>query len=143
MGPVGPVNLKRHSRTPGVREGALRARTPSSHARTTSEAPLPIRQAVSVRRIETTASITGWLHDLPLAGLALTVLALTFVAAAVVYFSVMALAVGRWGEAFKALSPGMLPPMGLLFGLIVGFLAAPVWSDAGRAQDAVHRDAGA
>src|SRR5262245_40277572 len=55
----------------------------------------------------------------------------------------MALAVGRWGEAFKALSPGMLPPMGLLFGLIVGFLAAQVWSDAGRAQDAVNREAGA
>ena len=53
----------------------------------------------------------------------------------------MALAVGRWGEAFKAVSPGMLPPMGLLFGLIVGFLAAQVWSDAGRAQDAVNREA--
>jgi hypothetical protein len=37
----------------------------------------------------------------------------------------------------------MLPPMGLLFGLIVGFLAAQVWSDAGRAQDAVNREASA
>src|SRR5262245_28823858 len=89
------------------------------------------------------ASITGWLYDLPLAGLALTVFALTFLTAAVVYVVVMALAVGRWGEAFRALSPGMLPPMGLLFGLIVGFLAAQVWSDAGRAQDAVDREASA
>jgi uncharacterized protein DUF4239 len=55
----------------------------------------------------------------------------------------MWLAVGRLGEAFRALSPGMLPPMGLLFGLIVGFLAAQVWSDAGRAQDAVNREASA
>jgi len=55
----------------------------------------------------------------------------------------MALAVGKRGEAFKALSPGMLPPMGLLFGLIVGFLAAQVWSDAGKAQDAVNREASA
>src|SRR5262245_48264736 len=55
----------------------------------------------------------------------------------------MRLAVGRWGEAFRAMSPGMLPPMGLLFGLIVGFLAAQVWTDAGRAQDAVNREASA
>jgi uncharacterized RDD family membrane protein YckC len=67
--------------------------------------------------------MTGWLHDLPLAGLALVVFSLTFLATAIVYVVVMRLAVGRWGEAFKGLSPGMLPPMGLLFGLIVGFLA--------------------
>ena len=48
---------------------------------------------------------------------------LTFVATAIVYFVVMRLASGRWGDAFRAMSPGMLPPMGLLFGLIVGFLA--------------------
>ena len=96
-----------------------------------------------VRRIGTTASITGWLQDLPLAGLALAVFALTFLAAATVYIVVMALAVGKRREAFKAFSPGMLPPMGLLFGLIVGFLVAQVWSDAGRAQDAVNREASA
>jgi hypothetical protein len=71
------------------------------------------------------------------------VFAVTFLVAAVVYVVVMALAVGKRGEAFKAFSPGMLPPMGLLFGLIVGFLAAQVWSDAGRAQDAVNREASA
>jgi uncharacterized protein DUF4239 len=90
-----------------------------------------------------TASITGWVHDLPLAGLAFLVFSLTFLVTAVVYVVVMALAVGRRGEAFRALSPGMLPPMGLLFGLIVGFLAAQVWTDAGRAQDAVNREASA
>ena len=55
----------------------------------------------------------------------------------------MVLAAGPRGAAFKALSPGMLPPMGLLFALIVGFLAAQVWSDAGRAQEAVNREASA
>jgi len=53
---------------------------------------------------------------LPFAGLALLVFALTFLLALVVYVVVMALAVGERGEAFKAFSPGMLPPMGLLFG---------------------------
>jgi Protein of unknown function (DUF4239) len=100
-------------------------------------------QAASVRRIGPTASITGWVQDLPLAGLALVVFAGTLLVAAAVYIVVMALAVGDRGAAFKAMSPGMLPPMGLLFGLIVGFLAAQVWSDAGRAQDAVNSEASA
>jgi Protein of unknown function (DUF4239) len=85
----------------------------------------------------------GWLQDLPLAGLALTVFAATFLAAAAIYVVVMVLAVGARGEAFRAFSPGMLPPMGLLFALIVGFLAAQVWTDAGRAQEAVNREASA
>ena len=68
---------------------------------------------------------------------------MTFLAAAAVYAVVMSLAHGKRGEAFKAFSPGMLPPMGLLFALIVGFLAAQVWSDAGQAQDAVNREASA
>jgi hypothetical protein len=71
------------------------------------------------------------------------VFGVTFLIAAAVYIVVMALAVGELGDAFKAFSPGMLPPMGLLFGLIVGFLAAQVWSDAGRAQEAVNREASA
>jgi hypothetical protein len=60
-----------------------------------------------------------------------------------VYIVVVLLAAGKRREAFKAFSPGMLPPMGLLFGLIVGFLAAQVWSDAGNAQGAVNREASA
>lgn len=75
--------------------------------------------------------------------LAVVVFALTFLVAAAVYVIVMALAVGERGAAFKAVSPGMLPPMGLLFGLIVGFLVAQVWSDAGQARDAVDREASA
>ena len=89
------------------------------------------------------ASITSWLQDLPLGGLALFVFAATFLAAAAIYGVVMVLAVGARGEAFKAFSPGMLPPMGLLFALIVGFLAAQVWTDAGQAQEAVNREASA
>ena len=78
-----------------------------------------------------------------LALLAITVLAVTFLVSGAVYIVVMMLAVGKRRDAFKAVSPGMLPPMGLLFGLIVGFLAAQVWSDAGNAQEAVNREASA
>ena len=33
-----------------------------------------------------------------------------------------ALAKGERGRAFKAISPGMLPPLGIIFGLFVAFI---------------------
>ena len=41
-----------------------------------------------------------------------------------IYVAVMRLAEGDRLTAFEAVSPGLLPPMGLIFGLLVGFLAA-------------------
>jgi hypothetical protein len=87
--------------------------------------------------------MADWAQDLPLAGLIAVVFGATFLVAAIVHVVVTGLAARGRGSAFKAFSPGMLPPMGLLFGLIVGFLAASVWSDAGRAQDAVNSEASA
>ena len=83
------------------------------------------------------AGIAGRVVNLPLVWLSITVLAVTFLVSVTVYVVVMRLAVGEHRAAFKAVSPGMLPPMGLLFGLIVGFLAAQVWSDGVKAQEAV------
>jgi hypothetical protein len=83
------------------------------------------------------------LQDLPLGGLIAVVFGATFLVTIGVYVAIMALAARGRANAFKAFSPGMLPPMGLLFGLIVGFMAAQIWSDAGRAQDAVDREASA
>jgi uncharacterized membrane-anchored protein YhcB (DUF1043 family) len=54
---------------------------------------------------------------------------------------VLKLAVGERSQAFSGVSPGMLPPMGLVFGLLVGFLVAQLWSDASQARDAVNREA--
>ncbi len=149
-----PESVPRQRRTPvagGACAGSRSLRERLSHdppprGRTLAQAAVlraHSNTADSVCRIGPTASITDWLQDLPLAGLALTVFAATFLAAAAIYIVVMVLAVGARGEAFKAFSPGMLPPMGLLFALIVGFLAAQVWSDAGRAQEAVNREASA
>ena len=56
---------------------------------------------------------------------------------------ITALAVGERARAFKAISPGMLPPLAIIFALLVGFLAAQVWSDADRASTAVNREASA
>jgi hypothetical protein len=56
---------------------------------------------------------------------------------------VMGLAVGDRARAFKGLSPGMLPPLGIIFGLLVGFIAAQVWSDFEKAKVAVANEASA
>ncbi len=85
----------------------------------------------------------GWLHDLSTGWLAVVVFAATYLVAAATFVVVLALAKGRRADAFNAVSPGLLPPMGLLFGLLVGFLAAQVWSDSSQAQVAVDREASA
>ena len=56
---------------------------------------------------------------------------------------VLRLAVGENARTFKAVSPGLLPPLGVVFGLLVGFLAVQVWNDHGEAQTAVNREASA
>jgi hypothetical protein len=85
----------------------------------------------------------GWIDDLPVGWMIVVIFALGFAGAAAIYFGVIALAVGERGEAFKGVSPGMLPPMALVFGLMVGFLAAGVWGDAATARSAVNREASA
>ena len=83
------------------------------------------------------------LDDLSTGWLVLAVFAGMYLLAAAIYVCVTALATGRRADAFKSVSPGLLPPMGLLFGLLVGFLVADVWSDSARAQQAVDREASA
>src|SRR4029453_14716814 len=87
--------------------------------------------------------MSEWLHTLPLGWTALVVFSGTYLIAWVIYWVVTALAVGERARAFKGISPGMLPPLGILFGLMVGFVAAQVWSDVERAKAAVNREASA
>ena len=75
----------------------------------------------------------GWLIVVIFAG--------TFVVTAVIYLVVTRAARGRLGPAFKGVSPGMLPPLGLVFGLLVGFLVAGLWGDLDDARTAVNREA--
>jgi hypothetical protein len=84
-----------------------------------------------------------WVHTLPVGWMAVVVLGATYLAAAGIYSIVMALARGDRVRAFKAVSPGLLPPLGIIFGLFVAFLAAQVWSDLDRAGAAVNREASA
>ena len=87
--------------------------------------------------------MTEWLISLPIIWMALVIFLGTYLVAAAVYLIVMRLAVNDRVRAFKGLSPGMLPPLGILFGLLVGFMAAQVWTDFERAKLAVATEASA
>ena len=82
-----------------------------------------------------------WLLNLPLPAMALLVFVAVSIVADAVYLVVIGLAVDAQGRAFKALSPGMLPPLGIIFGLLVGFVAVQVWNDFDRAKLAVAAEA--
>jgi Protein of unknown function (DUF4239) len=84
-----------------------------------------------------------WLLNLPVVWMAFVVFAGTYFVAAVVHFAVTRLAINDRARAFKGLSPGMLPPLGIVFGLLVGFIAAQVWSDFEKAKVAVVTEASA
>ena len=84
-----------------------------------------------------------WLHSLPIAALVLVVCAATALVTLAIYVAATRLAAAGHRDAMSALSPGMLPPMSLVFGLLVGFLAAGVWSNTSNAQQAVDQEAGA
>src|SRR5215204_284825 len=84
-----------------------------------------------------------WLHDLSFAWLVVVVFAASYLVAAAITWIVLRLAVGERARAFKDVSPGLLPPLGVVFGLLVGFLAVQVWNDVGQAQGAVDREASA
>jgi hypothetical protein len=86
-------------------------------------------------------NMNDWFHNLPVPWMALLVFGFTYLIAAGVYAVVSMLAVGERARAFKAVSPGMLPPLGIIFGLFVAFTASQVWSDNDRAAAAVSSEA--
>ncbi|MFY9837747.1 MAG: DUF4239 domain-containing protein [Xanthobacteraceae bacterium] len=85
--------------------------------------------------------MNDWLHNLPIGWMALLVFGLTALVTAVICGIISALAVGKRARSFKAVSPGMLPPLGILFALFVAFTASQVWSDNDRANTVVDREA--
>jgi hypothetical protein len=87
--------------------------------------------------------LSDWIHRLPLVLLMVVVFAATYIVAAVVHAIVTMLARGDRLRDFKGVSPGLLPPLGIIFGLLVAFLAAQIWGDVDRANTAVNREASA
>src|SRR5215468_10846063 len=87
--------------------------------------------------------MSDWLHELPTVWMAIIVFGCTFLITGAIYTTVIRLTAGGRGRSFKAVSPGLLPPLGIIFGLFVAFTAAQVWNDTERAQNAVNREASA
>ncbi len=87
--------------------------------------------------------MSDWFHSLPVPWMALVVFGFTYVLALAIYISIARLAAGRLGKTFKSVSVGMLPVLGIIFGLFVAFVAAQVWSDNDHATAAVSQEAGA
>ncbi|HEY5707728.1 MAG TPA: hypothetical protein VIS96_19370 [Terrimicrobiaceae bacterium] len=85
--------------------------------------------------------MSDWFLNLPVLWMGAMILGAIYVVTAGLYLLITALAVGERARAFKAISPGMLPTLAIIFALLVGFLAAQVWSDADRANTAVNREA--
>jgi hypothetical protein len=87
--------------------------------------------------------MSDWIHNLPVPWMALVVFGFTFLLAACTFAIVSALATEQRAKSFKAISPGMLPVLGVIFGLFVAFIAAQVWADNDRAGAAVSHEASA
>jgi len=87
--------------------------------------------------------MAGWLLSLPVSWMALIVFLGTYLIAGGVYLVVTRLALTEWARAFKAVSPGMLPPLGILFALLVGFIAVEVWNNFDKAKAAIATEASA
>jgi uncharacterized protein DUF4239 len=89
------------------------------------------------------AIVADWLLNLPVSWMALIVFVATYLIASAVYFVVTKLALTEWARAFKAVSPGILPPLGILFALLVGFIAVEVWNNFDKAKTAIASEASA
>jgi hypothetical protein len=87
--------------------------------------------------------MSDWIHNLPVPSMALVIFGFTYLLAASIFAAVSALATEARAKSFKAVSPGMLPVLGITFGLFVAFVAAQVWADNDRATAAVSHEASA
>ena len=85
--------------------------------------------------------MSDWLHSLPVVWMAVVIFLATYLVTVAIYWIVMRIAVGERVKGFKAVSPGLLPPLGIIFGLLVAFLASQAWGDVERATAAVNREA--
>ena len=71
--------------------------------------------------------MSDWLHSLPIVWMAAVIFLATYVVTFAIYWIILRLAVGERVRGFKAVSPGLLPPLGIIFGLLVAFQASQAW----------------
>jgi len=85
-----------------------------------------------------------WFFNLSVPWMALIIFLATYLIAGSVDLVMTRLTVNEQRvKGFKAISPGMLPPLGILFALLVGFIAVEVWGNFDKAKAAVTTEASA
>ena len=87
--------------------------------------------------------MSNWLHSLPVLWMAILVFGFTYLATAGIYAVVTVFAVGERARSFKAISPGLLSPLGIIFALFIAFTAAQIWTDNEKARGEIDREASA
>src|SRR6187455_2935984 len=87
--------------------------------------------------------MANWFFNLSVPWMALIIFLVTYLVTGSISFVVTRLAVNERAKGFKAVSPGMLPPLGILFALLVGFIAVEVWGNFEKAKAAVTTEASA
>ena len=87
--------------------------------------------------------MSDWLHSLPVLWMAILVFGFTYLVTAGIYAVIAVFAVGERARSFKAISPGLLSPLGIIFALFVAFTASQVWTDTEKAKAEIDREASA
>lgn len=87
--------------------------------------------------------MTTWPAATPIPVLALLIFVTLYLVVAIVLGGLVLARRRGFLSSLGPLSPGLLSPMGLIFGLLVGFLVADVLADRSHAEDAVSREASA
>jgi hypothetical protein len=85
--------------------------------------------------------MNDWVHNLPVLWMTIVVCGGTYLLTAIIYLLVVFLAKGERVRVLKIVSPGLLSPLGTVFGLFVAFTALQVWNDNDQAKAAVDREA--
>jgi hypothetical protein len=85
--------------------------------------------------------MSNWIHNLPIFWMTVVIFGVCYLMAAIVFLTVSALGRRPAGAALRGFSAGMLSPLGVIFGLLVAFIAAQVWGDVEHARVAVDREA--
>jgi len=93
--------------------------------------------------MEDAPMIDSWLHNLPIWEMAIVCFAASFLVGWAIHVVTGRLAAGPHGRSWMTVSPGLLSPIGVIFGLLVAFTAAQVWTDTERASAAVAAEASA
>ncbi|SAL76456.1 hypothetical protein AWB74_04993 [Caballeronia arvi] len=86
--------------------------------------------------------MSTWIHNLPIWQMTVVMFVAACLVGAAIHVVTGWLAAGAHRRSL-AISPGLLSPIGVIFGLLIAFTAAQVWNDTERANAAVDAEAGA